>query len=616
MRGSLWHIRYPIEGEPGEFITVATTRPETMLGDTAVAVHPEDERFAAPGRPAGDPAADRPRASRSSPTNTPTRRRAPARSRSPRRMTSTISRWASGTAWRCRPCWIPRRGWRSTRSTATCARSTASPTPISSAGSRARTASPRARPSWPKLEELGLLEKVEPHTHQVPHGDRGGVPIEPRLTLQWYCRRRRPWRSRRSRRSSRAARSFVPQQWENTFFAWMRDIQPWCISRQLWWGHRSRPGMAPDGTIFVEKTKPRRKAAARAHYGADVPLDAATTTCWTPGSAPRCGRSARSAGRSRPPELAKLLPGRRAGDRLRHHLLLGRPDDDDGPALHGRCAVPHGLHPWPGPRREGPEDVEVQGQRHRPAGADRRLRRGCAALHHLRADRAGPRREARPQAGRGLPQLRHQALERRALRRDERHRARSPASTRPRRRRRWRAGSSMRPTARWPRRRRRWKPIASTTMPPPATASSGTASATGSWNSPSRSSTVRTGRRRTRSRAPRSMCWASSCGCCTRPSPFVTEELWDRFGYGAECSLIRAAWPETSPVADAEAAREELDWVVRLISEVRAVRAEMNVAPSVTTPLLLKDAARTAWRGRNAGSTRSAGSAGPPKSRR
>jgi valyl-tRNA synthetase len=73
--------------------------------------------------------------------------------------------------------------------------------------------------------------------------------------------------------------------------------------------------------------------------------------------------------------------------------------------------------------------------------------------------------------------------------------------------------------------------------------------------------------------------------------PFVTEELWDRFGYGAPCSLIRAAWPGPVNVSDAAAAREELDWLVRLIGEVRTVRAEMNVPPSRTTPLLLRDAA-------------------------
>ena len=81
--------------------------------------------------------------------------------------------------------------------------------------------------------------------------------------------------------------------------------------------------------------------------------------------------------------------------------------------------------------------------------------------------------------------------------------------------------------------------------------------------------------------------------------PFVTEELWDKFGYGAECSLIRAPWPEPFAVPQAAAARAELDWVVKLISEVRTVRAEMNVPPSRLAPLLLKDAsAETLARGR------------------
>jgi valyl-tRNA synthetase len=73
--------------------------------------------------------------------------------------------------------------------------------------------------------------------------------------------------------------------------------------------------------------------------------------------------------------------------------------------------------------------------------------------------------------------------------------------------------------------------------------------------------------------------------------PFVTEELWDRFGYGAQYSLIRAPWPAPVAVTDGATARAELDWVVRLITEVRAVRAEMNVPPSTPTPILLRDAA-------------------------
>ena len=72
--------------------------------------------------------------------------------------------------------------------------------------------------------------------------------------------------------------------------------------------------------------------------------------------------------------------------------------------------------------------------------------------------------------------------------------------------------------------------------------------------------------------------------------PFVTEHLWDEMGYGAPCSLIRAPWPQPGPVADPGAVREELDWVVRLIGEVRGVRAEMNIAPAVLTPILLRDA--------------------------
>jgi valyl-tRNA synthetase len=72
--------------------------------------------------------------------------------------------------------------------------------------------------------------------------------------------------------------------------------------------------------------------------------------------------------------------------------------------------------------------------------------------------------------------------------------------------------------------------------------------------------------------------------------PFVTEALWDHFGYGAPCSLIRAPWPTPVVVIDAAAAREELDWVVRLITEVRAVRAEMNVPPGTPAPILLRDA--------------------------
>ena len=138
------------------------------------------------------------------------------------------------------------------------------------------------------------------------------------------------------------------------------------------------PGLVRPGrqAVFVGESEAEEADAPR-HYGRTC--CAATRTCSTPGSRRRCGRSRPWAGR-RDTRSWSATTRPRAGHRLRHHLLLGRPDDDDGPALHGRGAVPHRLHPRPRARRARPEDVEDQGQRHRPLGADRRLRRRCAAL--------------------------------------------------------------------------------------------------------------------------------------------------------------------------------------------------------------------------------------------
>ena len=112
------------------------------------------------------------------------------------------------------------------------------------------------------------------------------------------------------------------------------------------------------------------------------------------------------------------------------------------------------------------------------------------------------------------------------------------------------------------------------------------------------------------------MCWGVILRLLHPAIPFVTEELWDRFGYGEPCSLIGAAWPDAVPVTDAAAARAELDWVIRLIGEVRSVRAEMNVPPSKPSPVLLRDAPADVLRELIAGSRRSAASPGPPTCRR
>ena len=204
----------------------------------------------------------------------------------------------------------------------------------------------------------------------MPHGDRSGVVIEPWLTDQWYVDAKTL--AQPALAAVRDGQDHLrAENWEKTYFDWLENIQPWCISRQLWWGHQIPAWYGPDGKVFVAATEaeaPGRAPAALRRGGRPA---RATRTCSTPGSPRRCGRSRRSAGRTRRRSCSATTRPR-AGHRLRHHLLLGRPHDDDGPALHGRGAVPRRLHPRPRPRREGREDVEVEGQRHRSARPDRR----------------------------------------------------------------------------------------------------------------------------------------------------------------------------------------------------------------------------------------------------
>jgi valyl-tRNA synthetase len=116
-----------------------------------------------------------------------------------------------------------------------------------------------------KMEEIGCLDKVEPHRHTVPHGDRGGVPIEPFLTDQWYVDAKTL--AEPAIAAVKDGRTkFVPKNWENTYFNWMENIQPWCISRQLWWGHQIPAWYGPDGHVFVAREEEEALEAAIQHY--------------------------------------------------------------------------------------------------------------------------------------------------------------------------------------------------------------------------------------------------------------------------------------------------------------------------------------------------------------
>lgn len=143
------------------------------------------------------------------------------------------------------------------------------------------------------IDALGLLDEIKPHDLTVPYGDRGGVVIEPMLTDQWYVRA-----DVLAKPAVEAVENgdiqFVPKQYENMYFSWMRDIQDWCISRQLWWGHRIPAWYDNDGNVYV--TAPKKKYA-RKITSAPTWRCARTKTCWIPGSPPRCGRSPLSAGK-------------------------------------------------------------------------------------------------------------------------------------------------------------------------------------------------------------------------------------------------------------------------------------------------------------------------------
>jgi valyl-tRNA synthetase len=121
------------------------------------------------------------------------------------------------------------------------------------------------------FEALGLLREVEKTRHTVPHGDRSGVVVEPYLTDQWYVNAEALAKPA-IKAVEEGATVFVPKNWEKTYFEWMRNIQPWCISRQLWWGHRIPAWFGPDGRVFVEETEAEALRQAEEHYGRPTPL--------------------------------------------------------------------------------------------------------------------------------------------------------------------------------------------------------------------------------------------------------------------------------------------------------------------------------------------------------
>ncbi len=254
VKGHLWYVRYPIEGSNDAFITVATTRPETMLGDSGVAVHPDDERYKdLVGRHALLPLVGR---------------RLPIVAdihADPEQGTGAVK---ITPAHDFNDFEVGRRHGLEMINVLDEVGRINEMAPEPYRGLDRFEARERVIQD---LEARGLLDRVEDHTHTVPYGDRSGVPIEPWLTDQWYVDAA-SLAERAIESVERGEVRFVPRQWEKTFFEWMRNIQPWCVSRQIWWGHQIPAWYAPDGRMFVAMDEDEAAAQAKLHYGTNVDL--------------------------------------------------------------------------------------------------------------------------------------------------------------------------------------------------------------------------------------------------------------------------------------------------------------------------------------------------------
>ena len=234
--GSLWHLRYPLaDGGAGGMthVTVATTRPETMLGDTAVAVHPEDPRYRGlVGKTLELPLCDR---------------------RIPIIADEYVDPEFGSGCVKITPAHdfndyeIGLRHELPMINVLTRDARISDEAPERYRGLDRFEARKRVVAD---LEQAGLVEKIEAHKMKVPRGDRSGVIIEPFLTRQWYVAI-----DALAKPAIAAVENgdieFVPRNWENTYFAWMRNIQDWCISRQLWWGHRIPAWYDEQDNIYV-----------------------------------------------------------------------------------------------------------------------------------------------------------------------------------------------------------------------------------------------------------------------------------------------------------------------------------------------------------------------------
>ncbi|MET4684704.1 valyl-tRNA synthetase [Brevundimonas faecalis] len=277
VEGAYWHFAYPLadgvtyqhpttfdedgkatEFETRDFIVVATTRPETMLGDTGVAVHPEDERYKGlvgkfvilpiTGRRVpivADDYAD------------------PTKGSGAVKITPAHDFNDFGVG--------KRAGLEALNVMDAFGRITAADTPDVPAEYEGMDRFAARKAIVARAEEEGWLREIEKTRHVVPHGDRSGVVIEPWLTDQWYVDAK-VMAQPALKAVEEGATVFEPKSYEKIYFEWLRNIEPWCISRQLWWGHRIPAWYGPNGEIYVAETEEDAREQALADYDSEVVL--------------------------------------------------------------------------------------------------------------------------------------------------------------------------------------------------------------------------------------------------------------------------------------------------------------------------------------------------------
>src|ERR1700750_221087 len=238
VKGHLWYLKYPVEGQAGHFATVATTRPETMFGDTAVAVHPDDERY----KDLIGKNVILPLSNRAIPIIADEHS-------DPEKGTGAV-KTTPGHDFNDFEV-----GKRHNLPLINILNKDGTLNDNVPAAYRGLDRDVARKQVVTDLEAIELIEKIEPITHAVPHDEKTKtVVLEPYMTEQWYLNVQ-PLADKAIAAVENGRTKFVPENWANVFFGWMRNIRPWCISRQLWWGHQIPVWYDADGKVYCAETE-------------------------------------------------------------------------------------------------------------------------------------------------------------------------------------------------------------------------------------------------------------------------------------------------------------------------------------------------------------------------